>query len=75
MIRRNEAERMLVTVRTFAYVAIDEDRRPRKVPGSANGLRVKLIGVGNGSRATLGLPGWPRQENQLCKTAMLHCSI
>ena len=50
MIRRNEAERMLVTVRTFAYVAIDEDRRPRKVPGSANGLRVKLIGVGKGSR-------------------------
>lgn len=31
VVRRNQAERMLVTEGLFTYVAIDEERRPRKV--------------------------------------------
>lgn len=33
VVRRDQAERMLVTEGKFTYVAIDEDRRPRKLEG------------------------------------------
>lgn len=39
VIRDNESERLLVTEGTFTYVALDDNRRPRKIERRTSGAR------------------------------------